>query len=81
MISCVVYQPKRGLIIGINQYASDCDSLQYCINDTIDLNTTLQRIGLKISLGLDCTYSELILILFNNRVKSTNNIISSCCAF
>jgi hypothetical protein len=57
--SVVAYQRKRGLIIGINKYSRDSDSLQYCINDATDLNTTLQRIGFKTSLQLDCNYNKL----------------------
>jgi hypothetical protein len=57
--SVVDYRRKLGLIIGINKYLCNSDSLQYCINDATDLNTTLQRIGFETSLELDCNYNEL----------------------
>jgi uncharacterized caspase-like protein len=57
--SVVTYRRKRGLIIGINKYLRNSDSLQYCISDATDLNTTLQRIGFETSLELDCNYNEL----------------------
>jgi uncharacterized caspase-like protein len=57
--SVVAYRRKRGLIIGINKYLRNSDSLQYCINDATDLNTTLQHIGFETSLELDCNYNEL----------------------
>jgi hypothetical protein len=59
MASSVFYQEKRGLIIGINKYPRDSDSLQYCINDATDFNNTLQQIGFETSFGLDCNFEEL----------------------
>ena len=59
MASPTVYQRKRALIIGINKYAGRDDSLQYCINDATDLNTTLRSIGFQTSLALDCSLNEL----------------------
>jgi uncharacterized caspase-like protein len=56
MASSIAYQRKHALIIGINKYP--CDSLKYCINDAIDLKTTLQRIGFDVSLGVDCDLQE-----------------------
>ena len=56
MASSVVYQRKRALIIGINNYRRD--PLKYCINDATDLATTLQRIHFHVSLVLDCSLHE-----------------------
>ena len=57
MASSVIYERKRALVIGINKYPRD--SLLYCVNDAKDLQTSLQRIGFDVSLGLDCNLNEL----------------------
>ncbi|CAF3717566.1 unnamed protein product [Adineta steineri] len=59
MASSVGYKRKRGLVIGINQYPAG-RSLQYCINDAIDLANTLQNIGFQITLGLDCNRNDFL---------------------
>ncbi|CAF3972958.1 unnamed protein product [Adineta steineri] len=64
MASSVDYKRKIALVIGINYYPDDY-SLKYCTNDATDLAFTLQNIGFKISLGLDCD-----LIKFQNKIDT-----------
>ncbi|CAF1099752.1 unnamed protein product [Adineta steineri] len=63
MASSVGYKRKIALVIGIDHYSGD--SLKYCTNDATDLAFTLQNIGFKISLGLDCD-----LIKFQNKIDT-----------
>jgi uncharacterized caspase-like protein len=64
----VVYQQKRALVIGINDYLRD--PLKYCINDATDLTTALQNINFGVSLRENCNRRE-----FYNIVDTFANTI------
>jgi uncharacterized caspase-like protein len=61
MASSIIYQKKRALIIGINDYPRD--PLKYCINDAEDLETALESIDFIVSLALDCNFAKLYSVI------------------
>jgi uncharacterized caspase-like protein len=75
MVSPVIYQRKRALIIGIDKYRRD--PLNYCINDATDLKTTLERINFQISSGENCNLSEFydIVNTFANTIQDDDLVL------
>jgi len=61
MASSVIYEQKRALIIGINDYPRD--PLKNCINDAKDLETALESIDFIVSLALDCNFAKLYSVI------------------
>ena len=51
-----VYQRKRALVIGIDNYR--VAPLKYCVNDAQDLKKTLEAMDFEVTLVLNCGYCE-----------------------
>ncbi|CAF4139831.1 unnamed protein product [Rotaria sp. Silwood2] len=55
-ISSNVYERKRALVIGIDNYTRN--PLKYCINDANDLKATLEHMTFEVTAGFDCNQDE-----------------------
>jgi hypothetical protein len=75
MTSPIAYRDKHALIIGINKYPRD--PLYYCINDAVDLGTTLKRINFKVTSKTDCNLIEFygVIDTFAERIQRDDLVI------
>ncbi|UJR07458.1 hypothetical protein I4U23_011747 [Adineta vaga] len=67
---------KLALLIGNNNYEVGV-KLNCCINDTLDIGNTLEKIGFQVTIGIDLTYIKMVqkILQFQRHIHKNDLII------